>query len=114
MMIKIYDSEPPVIAGKKPIQVYETRYVYTGFRRYDVYRKVLAEFVETVNGLIMKEMPMELDVFSRGYSVENATVSVYSESPRIWKEVMNPFVTHYFVEEPRLHHQQEVVTTSTA
>jgi hypothetical protein len=110
MMVEIYEKEPPEISGKKPIQTYETQYVYTGFRRYDVKRKMMMEFVETVKGLVLKEIPMEMDVFSRGYSVEKAIVYVYSESPRIWKEVLNPFVTHFFIE---VQDQPVGITAST-
>lgn len=111
MLIDIREQEPPEVIGKKPIQTYETQYIYTGFRRYDVKRKVLMEFIETVKGTVLKDIPMEMDIFSRGYSVETATIYVYSEKPRIWKEVMSPFVSHFFLEKSE---QQPDVTASTS
>lgn len=98
MRIDILSEVPPEFAKAKPLRIYETTYLYTGFRRYDVERKVLMEFVETNEGTIMKEVPHSPDVFSRGYSLERAIVTVYSESPRIWKEYLNPRVTHFFRE----------------
>lgn len=110
MRIEISKTMPPEFTSAKPIRTYETKYVYTGFRRYDIDRKMLMEFVETPTGLIMQEIPIVTDVFSKGYSVENASVTVYSEKPRIWKEVLNPFVTHFF----REIQEQPCSTASTA
>lgn len=98
MRIEILQTMPGEFANAKPIRTYETKYIYTGFRRYDTERKILMEFIERPTGLLLREIPMVTDVFSKGYSVENASVTVYSEKPRIWKEVMSPFVTHFFRE----------------
>jgi len=98
MRIEILTEVPPEFAKVKPLRTYETQYIYTGFRRYDVERSVLMEFVETTEGTILKEAPHDPGVFSRGYSAEVAVVSVYSETPRIWKEYLNPHVTHFFRE----------------
>ena len=98
MQIEVLSDVPPEFAKAKPLRTYETQYIYTGFRRYDVERSVLMEFVETAEGIILKEVPLAPGVFSRGYSAEVAVVSVYSETPRIWKEYLNPHVTHFFRE----------------
>jgi hypothetical protein len=98
MRIEILSEVPPEFANAKPLRTYETQYIYTGFRRYDVERKMLMEFVETIEGTVLKEVPLEPGVFSRGYSAETVVVSVYSETPRIWKEYLNPHATHFFRE----------------
>lgn len=111
MKIRIINGIPDEYAKSKPIKTYETQYVYTGFRRYDVNRHVLEEFKETRNGITMTQTPMKPDVvLSRAYATETIQVTLYSESPRVWKEVLNPFVTHFFLE---MQDQQDAAASST-
>jgi hypothetical protein len=75
---------------KKPSTTYETNYMYTGYSRYDTVRKVLAQIVEEDGRFLYTEFPCTDSVFSRVYAVEHVRVSVYSESPRVWKEELSP------------------------
>ena len=86
----------------KPIREYETRFIYVGFRfRYDTHTKMLSS-IETHSdeSITYTETPCDCDVFSRGYSTENAKVTVYSDSPRIWCEEMSPTDYFVFVQQP--------------
>jgi hypothetical protein len=112
MKIRIVNEIPEEYANAKPLKTYETQYVYTGFRRYDLVRHVLEEFKETREGIRMKQTPMDpTSVLSRAYAAETIRVTVYSESPRVWKEVLNPFVTHFFLE---MQDQQDAAAAATS
>lgn len=77
--------------------IYETSYIYTGFGRYDTEKKVSARIVEQPNGRwILYETPCDETVFSRGYHTELVRVTVYSQSPRIWKEELSPHEVYFF------------------
>jgi hypothetical protein len=76
---------------------YETRYIYTGFSRYDTEKKTIGRFVEKPNGRLMYyELPCTDTVFSRAYHTELVRVTVYSEKPRIWKEEVSPHEVYFF------------------
>ena len=80
----------------KPLRTYETRYIYTGFRRYDVETKKLSS-IELIDGeLEYTEEPYTGTIFSRGYYTELVRVTVYSESPRVWVEELAPDQRHIF------------------
>lgn len=80
---------------------YETRLLYTGFSRYDVDRKVLSTIsVEPDGRLRYTERPHEGRVFSRVYATELVRIIVYSDSPKIWAEVLSPYETHFFQQQP--------------
>jgi hypothetical protein len=57
MQIEILSEVPPEFAKAKPLRTYETQYIYTGFRRYDVERSVLMEFVETPGAPSSRKSP---------------------------------------------------------
>lgn len=79
---------------------YETRYIYTGFSRYDTEKKISTRIVEQPNGRwILYETPCEDTVFSRGYYTELVRVTVYSQSPRIWKEELSPHDVYFFTQQ---------------
>ena len=76
---------------------YETRYIYTGFSRYDTEKKTLTRIVVQPDGRwVFQESPCEATTFSRGYHTECVRVTVYSESPRIWKEELSPHEVYFF------------------
>lgn len=84
MKIIISQTKPTT----RPIREYETRFIYVGFKyRYDTHTKMLSSIEKQSDGSITyTETPATSEVFSRGYSSENARVTIYSESPRIWCE----------------------------
>lgn len=82
--------EIPNEYSQKAGKTYETKYMYTGYSRYDTVRKVLVQIVEENGRFLYTETPCTDTVFSRVYAVEHVRVTVYSESPRIWKEELSP------------------------
>lgn len=95
MQVKILYSVPDEYKSVKG-KTYETKYIYIGMSRYDPEKKTLTKFVEGANGISMHETPCEHATFARGYHTELVRVTVYSESPRIWKEEIAPHVAHFF------------------
>lgn len=81
-------------------KTYETKYIYTGLRRYDTQRKTLSHITQTKPGILhIDETPCTNTVFSRAYHTELVRVTVYSESPRVWKEELSPHETYFFVQQ---------------
>jgi hypothetical protein len=76
---------------------YETKFLYTGNGRIDVHAKVYQAFQHEDATFFLFERPFSGGVVSRSYSVEYATVTEYSKSPRRWKEE-TPSSTQYFAE----------------
>ena len=86
MKITISDKVPAAYATQKGT-TYETRYLYTGFGKYNEYEKTLEVIQAESDGTFtFFTRPHEPEVFSRVYHVENVTLTLYSTSPRIWKE----------------------------
>ncbi len=76
---------------------YETRFLYTGFSRYDVEQKVLSTLKLEEDGQVdYTERPHEGRVFSRVYAAEHVRVRVYSETPKVWAEELSPHEIHFF------------------
>jgi hypothetical protein len=75
---------------------YETRYIYTGVSRYDAEKKTLTRIEERDGKMYMTMTPCEDSVFSRGYHTELVRVTVFSESPRIWKEELSPHEVYFY------------------
>jgi hypothetical protein len=101
MEIKMTSFIPKDWVGKKPMESYETRFLYTGFSRYNTEKKMLSQIVRTPTGTITySESVCEANVFPRAYASELARVSVYSVSPRVWKEEVGLRDIHFFVQQP--------------
>ena len=98
MEIKILESLPSTYkntAGKS----YETRYIYTGFRRYDIEKKTLSTIqVEDGGRILYSEHLLDTTVFSRDYHTEMVRVTTYSDSPKVWCEELSPDERYFFVE----------------
>jgi len=95
MEIEILESVP---VSMKPLQTYETRYIYTGFGKYDVESQVFSRIELRNSVLLYHEHHTSDGCFSRGYFVENVRVTVYSRSPRIWAEELSPDKVYFFRE----------------
>jgi len=68
---------------------YETKYFYTGFGRYNEYEKTLEVLkIEEDGTYLFSSRPHDAEVFSRVYHVEPVTLTLYSSSPRVWKETV--------------------------
>ena len=78
-----------------PLRVYETTYIYVGFRRYDTALKKLQTIARVDGKYTFSETDYTPNVLSRGYHTELARVTEYSKSPRIWKEEVKGCVYLY-------------------
>lgn len=89
MKIQISNTRPDT----KPVQTYETRMMYIGFKyRYDTHKKTISSIEKHSDGSITcTETPSETHVFARAYASETVRVTVYSESPRVWVEETSPY-----------------------
>lgn len=95
MMSKI----PTEWANKKPIEKYETQFLLVGLSRYDTTKKTLSNIVRNSDGkTIYTEKPYGDKSVAKCYVSEFATVTVYSHSPRVWKEEMGADEVTVFVE----------------
>lgn len=82
----------------KPIEIYETHFLYLGFGRYDVVKKIISRIESTENGnIIYTETPIEVPkTFPKAYHSEFVRVTVYSHTPRVWKEELSPYDYTFF------------------
>jgi len=86
MKITIQTKVPLPYSAQKGT-TYETRYLYTGFGKYNEYEKTLEVVQVNPDGTYtFFSRPHEPSVFSRVYHVETVLLTLYSASPRIWKE----------------------------
>ena len=76
----------------------ETRFLYTGVRRYNPDTKTLSAFELRGDKVIYTETSCPNTIFSRGYATELVRVIVYSDSPKIWAEELAPDVVHFFAQ----------------
>ena len=80
------NSLPSEWATRKPVERYETQFLYVGLSRYDTVKKTLSNFNRTEDGkVVYTETPYSGNL-ARCYVSEYATVSVYSSNPRVWTE----------------------------
>lgn len=90
---------PKKWADAKPIESYETQFLYTGFSRYNVAKKSLSQLVRKPDGTLWySEAPCAATVFPRAYASEYARVNVYSVNPRVWTEEVDTL--QCFVQQP--------------
>jgi hypothetical protein len=100
MEIQTASRLPKEWATKKPIERYETQYLYVGLSRYNTVKKTLSSIFRTAEGkTIYTETPYEGSL-ARCYVTEYVTISVYSHSPRVWKEDMGTNDQTVFVQQP--------------
>lgn len=82
----------------KPVEIYETHFLYLGFGRYDVAKKVISRLEAKDDGKVLyTETPVDIPkTFPKSYHSEFARVIVYSHSPRMWKEELSPYDYTFF------------------
>lgn len=96
MEVKVLSELPLEWQTKKPIESYDTRLLYVGYSRYDVVKQVLSSFYRDDSGKITyNERPQKEACFSRCYATEHVHITIYSHSPRVWKED-----SYFFVQQP--------------
>lgn len=88
----------------RPIRTYETKYLYTGFSRYDTEAKILSTLTAMKDGKILYSERDYSGSFSRSYTTELVRVTIYSQTPKMWSEELAPGQLHFFQQIP----QQEV------
>ena len=98
MELKITPDKPTW--ASQPETTYETRFLYTGNGRINTHTKLYQVF-QLGPPITLHERPFPGGVVSRSYSVEYATVTEYSQTPRRWKEE-TPTSTQYFEELRRI------------
>lgn len=99
MELQILPNLPPEWSKKLPVETYETRFVYVGFSRYDTEKQTVSQFHRDETGTITyTEHPCSERCLSRCYATEHVRVTVYSASPRVWKEEADE--TYFFVQQP--------------
>lgn len=96
MELTILTHIPPEWQSRKPLEEYETTFLYTGFRRYNPKTKRLAQFSHEDGKILYSEIPWESGVLSRCYASEPARVIVYSTSPAAWAEVLTPTDVQFY------------------
>lgn len=99
MEISIQKTIPPQCASIRG-KSYDTRFLYVGFSRYDVEKKILSKIVKCANGKVQYTERQCDTSFSRGYHTEMVRVTLYSDSPRVWSEELSPECTYFFVQQP--------------
>lgn len=99
MDVRMTSRAPSEWATKKPIEKYETQFLYVGLSRYDTVKKTLSSIVRMPDKTLYTETPYD-GALARCYVTESATVTVYSHSPRVWKEDMGVNNQTFFVQQP--------------
>ena len=85
----------------RPLKTYETKYLYTGFSRYDTEAKRLSTIKIQPTGKIMYTEQDYSGSFSRNYHTELVRVTIYSEKPRMWSEELSPHEIYFFQQIPQ-------------
>lgn len=85
----------------RPIRTYETKYLYTGFSRYDTEAKILSTITVLDNGKILYSERNYSGSLSRSYTTELVRVTIYSEKPKMWAEETVPGQLHFFQQTPQ-------------
>ena len=102
MEIQMMGAMPKEWNDKKPVESYETTFLSTGFSRYNTTKKTLSHFLRETDGrLTYTESLCEATVFPRVYASEFTRVTVYSLTPRVWKEEVGMEEVHFFIQHPR-------------
>lgn len=101
MEVVITKQVPPEWKAKRPLETYETTYLYTGLSRYDTKKKVLTQIVKENGRIEYRQTPCpDPIVVSRSYYSELVRVTVYSQSPMVWKEETEQGLYDFFVQQP--------------
>ena len=101
MEIEILSNVPEEWKTKKG-RTYETKYLYTGLSRYDTERKMYTRIEMKEGGrFLYSEITSTDTCFSRGYHTELVRVTLYADSPRIWKEELSTEEVYFFREIPQ-------------
>jgi hypothetical protein len=98
MEIKITQEIPHHL---RPLRTYETKYVYTGFGRYDTEAKKLSSLKVAPTGKILYSERDYSGSLSKSYHTELVRITIYSETPKMWSEELAPYKFHFFQQIPQ-------------
>lgn len=101
MEIEILSHIPDELKAKKPLETYDTTFLYVGFSRYDTTKQMLSSFQQSADRIQYSERSLPDTCFARCYTAEHARVTIYSLSPRIWKEEADTI--HFFRQKQAIH-----------
>ena len=96
MEVHVHPRIPPEYAYVRPLREYETQLIATGLRRYNVQTKTVSTLTSTGGRIYYDEVPYTGTILPRGYATELVRMVVYSESPKIWAEVVAPDIVYFF------------------
>jgi hypothetical protein len=88
-------------ATKKPIERYETQFLYVGLSRYDTTKKTLSSLFRTPEGMTIYTESLYTGSLARCYASESVTMTIYSHSPRVWTETTEANTQTAFVQTMR-------------
>ena len=95
MEVKQLSTLPPNLTSSP--KTYETRYLYTGFSKYDTEQNKVICMERLPNGNFMiHEAEYKPHAISRVYHTEHVRVTIYQEHPRIWSETLSPHEVYFF------------------
>ena len=97
MKVAISTTLPAAWKKTKPLNSYDTHFLYIGVERYDVATKTLSSFTSEGD---YTQTPCVDTTFSSSYAKEAVRVTIYSESPRVWSEELSPHDVFFFVQQP--------------
>jgi len=69
----------------KPLSQYNTKFVWSGLRRFDTHTKKAATFFDDDGAMLVKPVPYTTQLSRIDY-VEEMEVRIYSMSPHVWSE----------------------------
>jgi hypothetical protein len=83
----------------KPLERYETQFLYIGLSRYNTAKQTLSSLIRGADGVLRYVETPYTGSLARCYVSEFVTITVYSHSPRVWTEDTGPegqtaFVQH--------------------
>jgi hypothetical protein len=107
MEVSIQSHIPPEYASRRPLREYETQQIATGLSRYNVQTKTVSTLRLENGRLLYTEVPYAGTLLSRAYTTELVRMIVYSDSPKVWAEVVSPDCLYFFAQK---HLQQDDAT----
>lgn len=99
MEIVLAHALPPALSKARPLETYETKFLYVGFSRFNTEKKRLEQFHRSESGtLTFRSNPLSASIFPRCYHTELARVTVYSQTPLVWTEEVSPADIQIFIQ----------------
>lgn len=98
MEVSLLPKIPSEYATRRPLREYETQMIATGLSRYNVQTNTVSSLRLENGRLLYTEVPYTGTVLSRAYTTELVRMVVYSDSPKVWAEVLSPECVYFFAQ----------------